>query len=126
MEKSLVQNIFKYTIVLVWLANGLFCKVLNYVPRHELIVSSILGSEFSRPLTCIIGISEIAMAIWFISGVKRRLNGIIQIAIVAIMNILEYFLVPDLLLWGKLNSIFAFFFISIVYYYQFHLYDKSE
>ena len=125
MQKNIIQNIFKYSIAVVWIANGLFCKVLNFVPRHEQIVARILGTEFSRLLTILIGVSEIGMAIWFLSGIKSRLNTIAQIGIVATMNILEFILVPDLLLWGKLNSMFAFIFIIVVYYNHFHLNKKA-
>ena len=114
-----------YCIATVWIANGLFCKVLNLVPRHEQIVAGILGDDYSRPLTIIIGISEIIMAVWILSGYKTKLNAIAQITVVAIMNILEFILVPDLLLWGKINSLFAFIFISVVYFNEFYLNKKQ-
>jgi hypothetical protein len=38
-------------IAAAWLVNGLFCKVLNFVPRHEEIVRRILGDEYSVFLT---------------------------------------------------------------------------
>ncbi len=118
-------NLFvKISIAFVWIANGLFCKVLNLVPRHEQIVARILGNEYSRPLTILIGISEIGMAVWFLSGIKPRLNTYTQIGIVATMNLLEFILVPDLLLWGELNSFFAFLFISLVYFNHFYLNKK--
>lgn len=122
--QNTIKNVFKYSIAIVWIANGLFCKVLNLVPRHEQIVARILGNEFSRPLTILIGISEIGMAIWFLSGIKSRLNTYTQIGIVATMNILEFILAPDLLLWGKLNSFYAFLFILAVYYNYFYLNKK--
>lgn len=68
--------------------------------------------------------SEIMMAIWAFSKFKSRLNAILQILVVACMNILEFILVPDLLLWGKLNSMFALFFIGFVYYNEFVLNQK--
>ncbi len=114
-----------YCIATVWIANGLFCKVLNLVPRHEQIVARILGDDYSRPLTIIIGISEIIMAVWILSGYKTKLNAIAQISVVATMNTLEFILVPDLLLWGKLNSLFAFIFILVVYYNEFYLNKKQ-
>jgi len=40
------------------------------------------------------------------------------------MNTLEFILVPDLLLWGRLNSLFALLFISLVYYNEFVLNKK--
>ncbi|GAA4313810.1 hypothetical protein GCM10023183_33740 [Nibribacter koreensis] len=96
------------------------------VNRHEQIVGRILGTEVARPFTILIGLSEIGMAVWIVSRIKTRLNALAQITIVATMNILEFFLVPDLLLWGRLNSFFALLFILIVYYNEFilnrHLY----
>ena len=113
--------ILQYAIAFVWIANGLFCKVMNFVPRHEEIVSVILGGDYSHMFTQLIGYSEIAMAIWILSGFYSRLNAIIQILVVATMNMLEFMLVPDLLLWGRLNAFFAFLFIVIVYYHEFKM-----
>lgn len=110
-----------YCIATVWIANGLFCKVLNLVPRHEQIVATILGSSYSRTFTILIGFLEIAMAVWILSGFKSRLNAMFQIIIVAVMNTLEFMLVPYLLLWGKYNSIFALLFILVVYLNEFYL-----
>lgn len=106
---------------MVWLVNGLYCKVLNQVPRHQEIVSRILGQEYGSFFTVVIGMAEIAMSIWVFSRIKARINAIIQIVIIGSMNILEYFLVPDLLLWGKYNSLFAFLFIVLIYVNEFHL-----
>ena len=100
-------------ISLVWLVNGLFCKVLNLVPRHEQIVAQILAEDYSRPLTILIGLSEVVMAVWVLSKFKSKLNAITQILVVALMNALEFILVPDLLLWGKLNSLFALLLIGL-------------
>jgi len=116
-----LHKILATSIVLVWIINGLFCKVLNLVPRHEQIVAQILSKDYARPLTILIGLSEIVMAIWILSGYKSRLNVLIQIGIVILMNSLEFLLVPDLLLWGKLNAFFAFIFILIVYVNEFYL-----
>ena len=122
-----IKNLHKALTLLisvVWLANGLFCKVLNLVPRHEQIVARVLGEDYSRPLTILIGLSEIIMAVWVLSKFKSKLNAITQILVVATMNTLEFILIPDLLLWGRLNSLFALFFISLVYYNEFVLNKK--
>jgi hypothetical protein len=119
------HKIINYLIASIWFANGFFCKVLNLVPRHQQIVAEILGQEYARPLTLIIGISEIAMALWIISGIKPRLNAVAQICIVGTMNTLEFLLVPDLLLWGKANSIFALMLIFVIYYNEFIMNKKS-
>jgi len=119
------HKLLNYFIAIVWIANGLFCKVLNLVPRHQQIVGQILGEEHSRPLTLLIGVSEIGMAIWILSGFWTRINAVTQILVIATMNILEFVLVPNLLLWGKANSIFAFMFIVLIYYNEFYLNRKQ-
>jgi len=66
------------------------------------------------------------MAIWILSGIKTRLNAIAQIVVVATMNVIEFILGADLLLWGKLNSLFAFLLILVVYYNEFYLNKQSS
>jgi uncharacterized membrane protein YphA (DoxX/SURF4 family) len=125
MSASRIHKILTYCIALVWLANGLFCKVLNLVPRHEQIVAKILGNEYSRLFTILIGLSEIAMAVWIVSGIKPRLNAIMQMLIVAVMNIMEFILVPGLLLWGRSNSVFALLLIVVIGFNEFGLNKRS-
>lgn len=106
-------------IVLVWLINGLFCKVLNLVPRHQEIVGRILGEQHSRILTMVIGILEIVMVVWIVSRFKSRFCAIFQMTIVGTMNIIEFILTPDLLLFGRMNIFFALIFILLIYVNEF-------
>ena len=124
MKEKTTHQILNYFIAATWLINGLVCKVLNLVPRHRQIVASILGEKHASLLTLLIGIAEIIMAAWILSGKWQRLNAITQILVVAIMNIIEFFLASDLLLWGKANALFAFGFILIIYYNGFYLHRK--
>ena len=48
----------------------------------------------------------------------------LQIAIVVTMNILEFFLIPELLMWGRMNVLFAILFVLIVGYNEFILKKK--
>ncbi|MBL9170823.1 MAG: hypothetical protein JNN07_24030 [Verrucomicrobiales bacterium] len=57
-------GIFRVFFAGVWLVNGMYCKVLDGVPRHRWIVARILGEDHSLFLTRLIGIAEIAMAVW--------------------------------------------------------------
>src|SRR5690606_5232138 len=84
------HKILTYFITAVWLANGLFCKVLNLAPRHEQIVAKILSNEYSKQLTVLIGFSEIIMAIWILTKFKSKLNAIIQMTVVVMMNVIEF------------------------------------
>lgn len=124
MKLQSINKILIYLFALVWFINGFYCKFLNLVPRHKEIVGKILGTEFSSSLTKAIGVFEVAMAIWIVSKIKSRLNAITQILIIGTMNILEFFLAPDLLLWGKFNSLFAFIFIIIIWFNEFILNKK--
>ncbi|MCL9805218.1 DoxX-like family protein [Flavobacterium amniphilum] len=108
-----------FIIALVWICNGLFCKILNLVPRHQEIVSVFFGKEAAREMTLVIGFLEILMAVWIVSGIKSKWNTVTQIIIIGLMNILEFIFASDLLLWGKMNIIFACIFIIFLYYQEF-------
>ena len=113
------KKFLTYFIVMVWFVNGFFCKILNLVPRHEEIIARILNAEYSREITIIIGVLEILMVLWILSNFKSWLCSITQISIIIIMNIIELLFAKDLLLWGKLNMIFAMLFVSMIYYNEF-------
>ena len=119
-----MNHVIKYGIAAVWLVNGLWCKVLNGVPRHEAIVARILGPQHAGILTKLIGCLEIAMAVWIVSSIKRRLNAVVQMVVIGSMNILEAVLAPDRLLWGPWNALFALLFIGLIYYNEF--YTKNQ
>lgn len=115
-----------YFIALVWLINGLWAKVLNGVPRHQEIVARILGEDYARELTILIGLAEIATAIWVIGGRYRKPTAVAQIGIILTMNILETILAPDLLLWGRANLCFALLFCGLIYLHGFAKREQHE
>lgn len=98
----------------VWLVNGVWCKILDGVPRHREIVARILGEEHALLLTRLIGIGEVFIALWILSGIRWKWSCVSQIALVALMNVIELILVPDLLLFGRFNSLVALAYICLV------------
>ena len=120
-----LNQYLNYLIAAVWIANGLFCKVLNLVPRHQEIVARIIGNAHAGVLTRMIGFAEIAMALWILSGIRTKLNAITQVVVIATMNSLEFILAPDLLLWGRFNALFAFLFILLIVYNEFYLRNRQ-
>jgi hypothetical protein len=122
----MLHKILNGLIAMVWVINGLFCKVLNWVPRHQQIVAKILHTEQARPLTITIGILEILMAVWVVSGIRQRFCAIAQIVIILTMNILEFLLAPDLLLFGRLNLMVAIFFCGLIFVNEFFLKKKAN
>lgn len=127
MERARVLNrLLILFFSLIWLVNGLFCKILNLVPRHQQIVAEILGETYAKPLTIAIGVGEVLMAIWIISRKFAQLSAITQILLIVTMNILEFILAPHLLLWGRLNIVFALCLAALVYCQGFVLEPRLE
>lgn len=121
MDRRILHILATIVITMVWFINGFLCKVLNLVPRHQEIVGRILGEQHAWFFTKAIGVSEILMVVWVLSRIKSRISAVFQMAIVGAMNILEFILVPDLLLFGKMNIVFAFIFIVLIYVNEFIL-----
>jgi len=125
LERTL-QFVLTASICIVWFVNGLFCKILDLVPRHRQIVERILGAEYSWAFTKMIGTAEILMVIWILSRIKSRVCAICQMIIVATMNIIEFIVAPDLLLFGRANIVFAAIFIALIYFNEFVLLRRTE
>jgi len=121
MKKLHISKWLNYGIALVWIINGLICKVLDVVPRHQEIVGRILPGVDARLWTVLIGVAETALGLWILSDILTRLNAITQMVVIAAMNTMEFILAPDLLLWGKLNALFAGVFIVVIFYNEFVL-----
>ncbi len=126
MSVRILYRILTICLAIIWLFNGLFCKVLNLVPRHQQIVARILGDRHSLLFTILIGIAEIIMAIWVLSTYRSKLSAIVQVAVIGTMNVIEFFVAPDLLLWGRFNLLFAVLLMSVIYLNEFHLKTQAS
>lgn len=110
------RRAFALLFALVWFANGLGCKILDLVPRHRAIVGRILGETHALTLTRSIGLAEIVMGLWVFSQWKWRWSATAQITVVGTMNVIEFTLAPDLLLFGRWNAVVALAYASVVAY----------
>ncbi|MEO6304305.1 MAG: DoxX-like family protein [Bacteroidia bacterium] len=124
--KPLYKFILNIAVALIWLINGLFCKLLNFVPRHQEIVGCILGDEHSFILIKIIGALEVLMAIWIVSGFWPHLCAILQIILILVMNFIEVTQAPDLLLFGPANIFPAILLVSVIYFNDRYTSGKKE
>ena len=111
-----MRTALRLLIGLVWLVNGLFCKVIGGVPRHQEIVATILGDEYAGFITILIGCGEILLAFWILSGRFRSACGWLQIILVLTMNIIEQVSASELLLWGPWNFLWALGFVIVVWW----------
>jgi len=88
-------------VAAVWLLHGLYNKLLGGSARHLAIVQSVPGLDGvtgERVLTAV-GIGEVAIALWVLSGWRPRLCAATQTAVLVSMNVLELTFARDLLLW---------------------------
>ena len=126
MQQKKVQRLIDWILASVWLVMGLYCKVLGQVPRHEAIVGEIMSVNVAIWLTPLIGVGECLLAIWIATGRYRKVSTGLQILLVITMNVLEFTIAVDHLLWGPINILCALLFCTLVYWNAFILYSKSH
>jgi uncharacterized membrane protein YphA (DoxX/SURF4 family) len=83
-------------IAVVWLYQGLWCKLLARCPSHAAIVRALpppVGSAAALVLTTI-GAIEVILAIWVVSGWRSRSAAAAQTMLVIVMN-------AGGLVWGR-------------------------
>ncbi len=102
-----MKRFFNILFASIWIVNGLFFKVLQFVPRHQTIVSEILELEEAYFLTLVIGVAETILGILILMNWRPKFLALTQVLLILSMNIFEYFLVPQLLMFGKWNLLFA-------------------
>ena len=81
MQRTLVR----LPLALVWLYQGLWCKLLDRTPHQAAIVAG-LPYLNARVLLISIGAIECALAIWIIGGRYTRLTAMAQTVLLAVMN----------------------------------------
>ena len=85
----------------VWIFHGLYSKLLNRIPRHRQIVGRILGEGIANSATKAIGVLEILLGVWALSGWHRVGCAIVQTLAIVAMNSLEVILARDLLISAR-------------------------
>jgi hypothetical protein len=96
-QSQTFQTVLQIAIGMVWVFHGLYSKILNGVPRHQMIVGRVLGDRLARPATKAIGCMEILLGLWVFSGVARVECAAVQTLAIVAMNFLEIKLARDLL-----------------------------
>ena len=102
--------LWKISIALVWLYQGLWHKVLSGDDRHRRIIAEAVGERMT-PTTCLaLGLFEAGLAIAVLVEFRPRLTALIQISLLAVMNaaglIFAWADIPDPI--GMLTMNFAF------------------
>jgi len=95
------RRLIRISIALVWLYQGLWCKVLGGSAHHQAVVAAVpfIGPAASRAAVMALGLIECALAAWVLSGRQLRTAAIAQTALLAAMNagglIWAWRLLPD-------------------------------
>ncbi len=75
-------------IALVWLYQGLWCKLLGRATRHGKIVGkvSFLNAAQARQALLVLGSMECVLAAWVISGFRAREAALVETLLLGSMN----------------------------------------
>ncbi len=75
-------------VALMWIYEGLWCKILGFAPRQAAVVGSVpfLSLISAHRVLIGIGLFECVIAIWILSGWQAVRAAIVQIALLVGMN----------------------------------------
>jgi uncharacterized membrane protein YphA (DoxX/SURF4 family) len=95
-----ISNV-RRVVASVWLVHGLYNKLLGGSPRHLAIVQAVPGLSGSTGvhLLAAVGLCEVALALWVLSGRAPRACAATQTAVLLSMNVIELTFARSLLLW---------------------------
>jgi hypothetical protein len=105
-------KVVRVSIALVWLYQGLWCKVLGCVPRHLAVISAVplIGPAAGRVTLLLLGLIETGLGVWVLSDRRLRDAAIAQTILLFVMNtggaIWAWRLIPDPV--GMILQNFAF------------------
>jgi uncharacterized membrane protein YphA (DoxX/SURF4 family) len=81
-------KLIRASIALVWLYEGLWCKLFGGMPRHAEVIAStpFLGPVTARAALITLGLVECGIAAWVLSGQRMRLAALVQTVLLVAMN----------------------------------------
>jgi uncharacterized membrane protein YphA (DoxX/SURF4 family) len=76
-------------VALVWLYEGLWCKLFRGKPGEFEVVKAVplYGPRFGVPFLMILGVTEVAIAAWVLSGAGAFFCAIVQTLLLVSLNI---------------------------------------
>jgi uncharacterized membrane protein YphA (DoxX/SURF4 family) len=88
LQTRLDPRLIHASIALVWLYEGLWCKLLGGMPRHAEVIAAtpFLGPAAARAALITLGLAECGIAAWVLSGRRMRQAALVQIVLLVAMN----------------------------------------
>jgi DoxX-like protein len=80
--------IIRGSVAAVWLYEGLWCKILGRVRSQVDVVTAVprLGPRFGIPFLKTLGVVEISLAVWVMTGIAPGLCAIAQTLLLLVLN----------------------------------------
>ncbi len=80
--------ILRAGIAAVWLYEGLWCKILGRVKLQAEVVAAVprLGPRFGSLFLKALGLAEVALAVWVVTGLFPGWCAIVQISLLVLLN----------------------------------------
>ena len=81
-------QLIRLSIASVWLYQGLWCKLLGRMPRHQAVLTAVpvLTGIRARAALLFLGAAECGIAVWVLSGRHPRQAALVQTGLLAAMN----------------------------------------
>ena len=82
------RRVVRLSIAMVWLYQGLWCKLLGRSEEQASIISAapFIGAAASRAFSVTLGLVECGIAIWVLSARRMRQAALVQTALLLAMN----------------------------------------
>jgi hypothetical protein len=76
-------------VAAVWLYEGLWCKLLRGEPREIEVVKAVprYGERFGVPFLMTLGVVEVSIALWVLSGAEPFLCALAQTVLLVTLNV---------------------------------------
>lgn len=80
--------LIRASVAAVWLYEGLWCKLLGRVQSQLDVVTAVprLGPRFGLPFLKVLGVVELALAVWVMTGIAPGLCAVTQTALLIVLN----------------------------------------
>jgi uncharacterized membrane protein YphA (DoxX/SURF4 family) len=81
-------SIARFSLAMVWIYQGLCCKLLARTPRQRGILESVpfLTPTAAHAALALLGIAECALGVWVLSARQPRTAAAVQTALLIVMN----------------------------------------
>lgn len=80
--------LIRASVAAVWLYEGLWCKILGRMQSQLQVITAVpgLGPRFGAPLLKALGMLEVALAVWVMTGIAPGICAIVQTALLVGLN----------------------------------------